>query len=156
MTITAKKEMYFEAAHRLRYHKGACKNLHGHSYKIAVHVENDSTRRASEETGMVVDFKILSTVMKEVIDEGLHFGGGAPFDHSVIMNCNDALCETFKQMKIRVCKMANEPTAENMASMFASVIQKGLNSYDRNNVKVVQVDVWETEKSCATWRGNAL
>lgn len=33
---TATKEFRFEAGHTLDGHKGKCKNLHGHNYKVLV------------------------------------------------------------------------------------------------------------------------
>jgi 6-pyruvoyltetrahydropterin/6-carboxytetrahydropterin synthase len=60
------KEFTFEAAHRLPNvpsgHK--CARLHGHSFRVAVHVEGD----VDEHTGWVQDFADLSGAMKPVID----------------------------------------------------------------------------------------
>jgi 6-pyruvoyltetrahydropterin/6-carboxytetrahydropterin synthase len=54
----------FEAAHQLEWHSGACKNLHGHSYRLEVTVAG-----ALDANGIVVDFSDLSAVVnREVID----------------------------------------------------------------------------------------
>jgi 6-pyruvoyltetrahydropterin/6-carboxytetrahydropterin synthase len=65
----------FEAAHQLEWHSGACKNLHGHSYRLAVTVAGPLTS-----DGIVIDFADLSElVQREVIDR---------FDHTYL---NDLL-----------------------------------------------------------------
>jgi 6-pyruvoyltetrahydropterin/6-carboxytetrahydropterin synthase len=65
----------FEAAHQLEWHSGACKNLHGHSYRLEVTVAG-----ALDDNGIVIDFADLSAlVQREVIDR---------FDHTYL---NDLL-----------------------------------------------------------------
>lgn len=65
----------FEAAHKLDWHNGACRNLHGHSYRLEVSVEGEL-----DANGIIVDFADLAaTVRREVIDR---------YDHTYL---NDAL-----------------------------------------------------------------
>jgi 6-pyruvoyltetrahydropterin/6-carboxytetrahydropterin synthase len=65
----------FEAAHQLEWHSGACKNLHGHSYRLEVTVAGELT-----DDGIVIDFADLSAlVQREVLDR---------FDHTYL---NDLL-----------------------------------------------------------------
>jgi 6-pyruvoyltetrahydropterin/6-carboxytetrahydropterin synthase len=65
----------FEAAHQLEWHRGACKNLHGHSYRLEVTVSGPVTG-----DGIVVDFADLSALVeREVIER---------FDHTYL---NDLL-----------------------------------------------------------------
>lgn len=63
------KEFTFEAAHRLPNvaadHK--CARLHGHSYRIVVHVEGP----VDAESGMVIDFADIKTAFKPIVDEQL-------------------------------------------------------------------------------------
>lgn len=65
------KEFTFEAAHRLPNvppeHK--CGRLHGHSYRVSVHVEGT----ADETTGWVRDFADLTCAMKPVIGRLDHY-----------------------------------------------------------------------------------
>lgn len=58
MLIT--KEFIFDAAHKLERYDGACKNLHGHTYKLHVSVKGEP-----KEDGMVIDFGILKKIVKE-------------------------------------------------------------------------------------------
>ena len=70
------KEFHFEAAHLLNFHKGLCKNLHGHSYKLYVTVQS---QKLNEES-MVVDFSLLKKIVEDIIIK--------KFDHSCIINNN--------------------------------------------------------------------
>ena len=60
------KEFTFEAAHRLpnvpAEHK--CSRLHGHSYRVVVHVEGP----VGEPSGWVRDYAELSSAMKPLLD----------------------------------------------------------------------------------------
>lgn len=57
------KEYRWEGSHRLPKHKGLCKNLHGHSWKLFVSVEGP----IDPETGFVMDFGDISTVVRPLI-----------------------------------------------------------------------------------------
>jgi 6-pyruvoyltetrahydropterin/6-carboxytetrahydropterin synthase len=63
------KEFTFEAAHRLPNvapeHK--CARLHGHSYRVTVHVEGE----VDPATGMVVDFAEVTAAFKPIVDRHL-------------------------------------------------------------------------------------
>jgi 6-pyruvoyltetrahydropterin/6-carboxytetrahydropterin synthase len=65
----------FEAAHQLEWHPGACKNLHGHSYRLEVTVIGEP-----DANGIVIDFgELRDIVEREVVDR---------FDHTYL---NDLL-----------------------------------------------------------------
>lgn len=81
--ITVWKIFTFDSAHYLPDYDGKCANMHGHTYKLEVGIEG-----SIGPNGMVLDFAILSRIVKENIIEVL--------DHSVI---NDTI---------------DDPTAENM------------------------------------------
>jgi 6-pyruvoyltetrahydropterin/6-carboxytetrahydropterin synthase len=58
----------FEAAHRLDWHPGKCKNLHGHSYRLDVSVEGPL-----DANGVVLDFDTLKEVVRtQVVDRWDH------------------------------------------------------------------------------------
>jgi len=65
------KEFTFEAAHRLPNvpdgHK--CARLHGHSYRVAVHVTGD----VDEDAGWVIDFYDIGAAFKPLHDCLDHF-----------------------------------------------------------------------------------
>jgi len=158
------KRFRFEASHRLRFHEGACRNLHGHSYVLEVHVEGEE-REEGPAKGMVVDFKALKQAVADVIDNGRVAGQPTiPFDHAVLLHEHDELYKVLKEQnlerqvdddkgyayRLRVIGMTEEPTAEYMARLFAVLVQKNLDHLGAD-VQVVRVDLWETADSCATW-----
>jgi 6-pyruvoyltetrahydropterin/6-carboxytetrahydropterin synthase len=58
----------FEAAHRLAWHPGKCRNLHGHSYRLEVTVAGPL-----DSNGVVVDFDLLTEIVgREVIEQWDH------------------------------------------------------------------------------------
>lgn len=65
------REFTFEAAHRLPHvpdgHK--CARLHGHSYKVAVHV----TGPVQDDTGWVMDFGDLKRAFKPLLEQLDHY-----------------------------------------------------------------------------------
>jgi len=66
----------FEAAHQLPWHPGACRRLHGHSYRLEVTAEGPVGP-----DGMVMDFAELDRlVVGEVVDR---------FDHRLLNDLID-------------------------------------------------------------------
>lgn len=64
MLIT--KEFTFDAAHKLSNHKGKCKNLHGHTYKLHVTIKGKPNG-----DGMIIDFSDIKNIVKKYILEKL-------------------------------------------------------------------------------------
>ena len=54
----------FEAAHRLAWHPGKCRNLHGHSYRLDVSVSGPL-----DANGVVLDFDTLQEVVRTLVVE---------------------------------------------------------------------------------------
>lgn len=65
--LTVTKQFTFEACHNLPHYDGACHNLHGHSYKLEVTVGGQvETSTSNPKCGMILDFKDLKKIVKEV------------------------------------------------------------------------------------------
>jgi len=60
MKIT--KEFTFDSAHKLEWHPGKCKNLHGHTYRLQVTLEEELN-----ENGIVMDFGDLKDIVKDEV-----------------------------------------------------------------------------------------
>jgi len=60
---TISKTMSFAASHKLPQHFSGCNNTHGHEWKIEVSIR----KRIDPSSMMVIDFKILKTLMKKHI-----------------------------------------------------------------------------------------
>lgn len=69
--FTVFKDFDFAAGHAIRGHTGGCQNLHGHNYRVRVHV----TARELDPLGMVIDFADLKAIVSAVAGR---------FDHRVI------------------------------------------------------------------------
>ncbi len=115
------KDYTFAAAHHIPGHPGKCRHLHGHTYRVRVHLEADQLN----EIGMVIDFVELKRVLREV---------AGPFDHSVI---NDI--PPFDE---------RSPTAELLSEHIFSGVRQRL---EDGRVRVRRVEVWESDSSCAIY-----
>jgi 6-pyruvoyltetrahydropterin/6-carboxytetrahydropterin synthase len=127
------KEIHFCYGHRLLNYAGKCRNLHGHNGKAVITLEAASL----DALGMVVDFSEIKRVVGKWIDETL--------DHRMLLNEADPILpELMRQGEPFVTLNAN-PTAENIARLiFERIAAQGL--------PVVEVTLWETEASFATYR----
>lgn len=127
------KEIHFCYGHRLLNYAGKCRFLHGHNGKAVVTVETESL----DALGMVVDFSHLKREVGKWIDDAL--------DHRLLLHKDDPIIsELVRQGEPFVTLNAN-PTAENIARLiFERCVTQGL--------PVVEVTLWETENSYATYR----
>ena len=68
MRTTVTRTFTFEAAHQLPWHPGACRELHGHGYRLEVTVGGPLN-----DDGIVIDFAdVRSVVEREVVDRYDH------------------------------------------------------------------------------------
>jgi 6-pyruvoyltetrahydropterin/6-carboxytetrahydropterin synthase len=70
MRATVVKEFRFESAHKLPHHKGKCRHIHGHSYRLFVFINGPvAAADGMPDEGMVVDFTdVKNTVNARIID----------------------------------------------------------------------------------------
>ena len=113
----------FSAAHNLRSYKGKCEKVHGHNWIVKAAVAS----RSLDKQGMVVDFTVLKKALKDVL-EGL--------DHS---NLNEH--PYFRKFN---------PSSENIAKFIYDRLKPKLYAM-RSTLYAIKV--WETENSCAEYRG---
>lgn len=90
-------ESSFDAAHQLVGHAGPCENLHGHTWKVQMHVSGGKLNKL----GMVKDFKELKLLLQSAVSK---------LDHT---NLNS----------IGYFKTAN-PTSENVAKYIFDQLSK--------------------------------
>lgn len=68
MRTRVTRSFTFEAAHRLPWHAGRCRELHGHGYRLEVTVEGPL-----DANGVVLDFDdVKAVVQREVVDRYDH------------------------------------------------------------------------------------
>ena len=131
------KHFKWEAAHRIPWHGGKCKHLHGHSYKMIVEFEGELN-----ENGIVIDFNDLKAIVKPHIDL---------IDHTTIISENDSeLKEVFDSKQWKYYLLPFDSTAENLCNYFAHLIIKENQTFlIGNNIKSVSVKILETESAYA-------
>ena len=117
-------EETFAAGHYLRNYKGKCENPHGHNYKVLVTLQGCELDKA----GLLLDFKDLKSVMREVV---------ARLDHQMI---NDV--PPFTEVN---------PSAENLAKYFYEESNSRLKSVTNGRVSVKAVTMFETDTTNATY-----
>jgi 6-pyruvoyltetrahydropterin/6-carboxytetrahydropterin synthase len=124
-THTIFKDFSFAAAHSIRGHTGGCQNLHGHNYRVRVHLR----ARELDELGMVLDFADLKAIMREVL---------SPFDHHLL---NEV--PPFDE---------RNTTAELLAEhVFGEVTKRVAGRGGARRLEVTRVEVWENDASCAAY-----
>lgn len=116
-------EAEFAAAHFLRDYHGKCENLHGHNYKVYAHARGANLN----EGGMLVDFGILKSTLRKVLEK---------LDHS---NLNE-LVEDGKFI------FDQNPSAERIAQYIFEKIKQELPA-----APLYAVDVFETSTSRARY-----
>ncbi|MDH3526662.1 MAG: 6-carboxytetrahydropterin synthase [Gammaproteobacteria bacterium] len=127
------KTVSFCYGHRLLNYQGKCQHLHGHNADAVITLESASL----DARGMVVDFTDIQAVVKEWLDHEL--------DHTLLLCRDDPVLPLLQQAGERVFVMDANPTAENIARLiFEFVAQQGF--------PVVEVALWETGTSCASYR----
>ena len=135
MQITVSRKAHFNAAHRLFRKEwsmekndsvfGKCNNpnFHGHNYDLIVSVRGE----IDQETGYVIDTKILSDLIKEHIESA--------FDH--------------KNLNLDVPDFAELiPTAENIAIVIWQKLRVHINLN-----KELEITLYETPRNFVTFNG---
>jgi len=104
---------HIASAHQLHGYDGPCKDMHGHTWKVEMTVCGNTL----DGVGLLADFKVLKTKLKEVI---------MPLDHVVL---NDL--PAFKDLN---------PSTENLARyIFRTLSPKCA------PLRLKQVQVWESD-----------
>lgn len=129
MKVKLGKDFSWEMAHRLPFHEGPCKNIHGHSYKMRVELIGDL-----DENGMVLDFYDISRVVQPYIDK---------LDHAFLCNEKDEKVISFlKENNFKLYIMPNNTTSEYMAIYLANEFAPEFRKF--KNLDAMHVRVYET------------
>ena len=127
------KEFHWEMGHRLPFHKGKCKNLHGHSYKCMVELTGEP-----DSNGMVVDYFDLKKIIGPIIEK---------LDHSFMVSKNDLeVIETLDKLNSQKVVVDFESTAENICLYLLDEIKS---SNLPKNIHSIKIRVFETENTYA-------
>ena len=127
------KEFTWEMGHRLPFHEGKCKNLHGHSYKCMIELTGEP-----DKNGIVLDYYDLKKTAEPIFDE---------LDHSVLVwNEDKELIEALQKINSRMVVVDFQTTAENICVYLLNKIKFAKLPA---NVTALKVRVFETENTYA-------
>lgn len=114
-------EGQFSAAHAIREYPGPCCHLHGHNYRIVVHLSGTELDRL----GMLIDYTDVKSALASVLE---------PYDHAYL---NDL--PQFATVN---------PTSEQIARLlYAQLKEKLLITDDlRRRIRIDEVVVFESER----------
>lgn len=131
------KEFHWEMGHRLPFHEGGCRNIHGHSYRMRVVVEG-----RLDDHGMVLDYFDLKSLVDPLV---------AQLDHAFLCDDNDAeMLAFFAANPLKHVVVPFLSTAENLAGWFLDQIAHKLHPY--KNIVAITVRIHETERTYAERR----
>ncbi len=132
--IKVAKDFQWEMSHRLPFHDGLCRNVHGHTYRIRVELEGEPTNDS-----MVLDYYIIKTIVKPMVEI---------LDHTFICDKNDKLMIDFlKANGFKHYVINDYTTAENIALHLADIFSPEFKKYD--NLHRLCLRVYETEDAYA-------
>jgi 6-pyruvoyltetrahydropterin/6-carboxytetrahydropterin synthase len=114
-------ETTFSSAHQLRGYMDKCENLHGHNWKVQVHVAAERLN----EIGIAVDFHDLMRLTNEVTSS---------LDHAFLNN-------VFPFTEIN-------PSSENIAKWIYDSLKKKINT---DYINLTAITVWESDTASATY-----
>ena len=141
--IRLTKEFTFEAAHSLEGYDGACREIHGHSYRLMVTIKGEpSTDPYDPKQGMVMDFGLLKRIVGEQIISQM--------DHAFVVRRTEQ-GESLRQMLSdrydNIVMVDYQPTCENMLADFAERLLGSL----PDDVELYSLRLHETATSHAEW-----
>lgn len=129
-------------AHALWNYDGACKNIHGHSYRLFVTIIGTPIGDENNvKFGMVLDFKDLKDIVNRNIVKIL--------DHSLIVykNAEGESLDSVKKMYEKVYVFDFQPTCENLVIHIANI----LNQTIPPELTLYSLKLFETATSYAEW-----
>ncbi len=108
---------HFSSAHKLNGYEGACKNMHGHNWKVRLEIGCTEV----DEIGMAMDFNDVKKYLNELMEM---------LDHKVLNELPPF--------------QTQNPTSENIARWLFDEFEVRINSDTRH---IHEVEIWESEKS---------
>ena len=116
-------------SHRLTFHKGPCKNIHGHSYKMRVEIEGET-----DENMMVLDYYEIDKIIAPIINS---------LDHAFVCSDDDELMINFLDTNgFKYIVINGFTTAENLVTYITNIIKPKFEEH--KNIFMLKVRVYET------------
>ncbi|MGV3538916.1 MAG: 6-pyruvoyl trahydropterin synthase family protein [Rufibacter sp.] len=140
--IRLTRRFTFEAAHALTHYDGACRHIHGHSYKLEVTIIGTPlNERNHPKDGMVLDFGDLKQLVTAYVLE--------PLDHALVLpeNSSPGLLSQLKAQDQKLLLLPFQPTCENLLLYVKDQLQPLLPEH----VQLHSLKLWETENAFGEW-----
>lgn len=130
------KQYRWEMGHRLPFHKGLCKNIHGHSYTMFVEI----TGRL-DKNGMIIDFFDLNKIVKPIIEK---------YDHAFLCwNGDKKVLSFLTKNNMKKVVVDYHSTVENICSDFLDKLTKKLLDIKNHKFEELTVKIYESPNSYA-------
>ena len=140
--IRLSRHFRFETAHALHGYDGACRNIHGHSYKLTVTVIGSPLHKpAHAKHGMVLDFGDLKRIVEREVIQA--------YDHALLLNSATPapLLQALQHHYEKVLPVLWQPTSELMLLDIKNRILPHL----PKGILLHSLRLSETENSFAEW-----
>lgn len=142
--LSLTRKFTFEMAHALKGYDGACRQIHGHSYKLYVTISGTPCDDYNNpKCGMVIDFSELKSIVNSSIID--------IYDHALVVreeSLPEQLLAEMRKEWSNIITTPYQPTCENMAVDFAKTLTLLL----PKDVKLTEIKLYETENSYVTYR----
>jgi len=130
MTTRIGKEFIWQMSHRLPFHNGVCKNIHGHSYQMRVEIEGEI-----DSNGMIMDYYDMDTILAPLISK---------LDHSFCVDDDDTVMLNFlKENNFKYYVIPSTTTAENLAQYILDNVKPEFQKF--KNLNKIKIRVNETD-----------
>jgi 6-pyruvoyltetrahydropterin/6-carboxytetrahydropterin synthase len=110
-------EEHFSSAHHLLNYEGECENQHGHNWKVEAFAQGENLNQSN----ILIDFKVLKKVLKQVVDR---------LDH--------------KDLNLLQELEGQSPSSELLSKFIYKELKKEI-------PQLTKVSVWETERARASY-----
>jgi 6-pyruvoyltetrahydropterin/6-carboxytetrahydropterin synthase len=132
------KDFRWEMAHRLPFHEGGCRNIHGHGYRMTVELTGEP-----QANGMVLDYFELKGIVDPLVEA---------IDHSFLCDRSDDLMRDFLvHSKLKVVFVEFPTTAENIAKWFYEQLSEIF--MQTKHLRILRIRIEETERTYAEVAG---
>lgn len=122
--------------HRLPFHKGLCKNIHGHSYRMSVEITGDL-----DKNGMIIDFFDLNKIVKPIIEK---------YDHAFLCWKGDKkVLDFLTKNKMKKVVVDYHSTVENICSDFVDILTNKLLDIKNHKFEELTVKIYESPNAYA-------
>ena len=127
-------------AHAINRYSGACKNIHGHSYKLEVTITSEEDDKSFiPAPGFILDFRELKKRVTSAIIE--------KFDHKLVLSEDYLAKNPGVRSQENLVILEAEPTAENLLIYFRLSLERVL----PKSANLVALKLYETNDSYAEW-----